>query len=122
MTAPPAGLLELGEQRIADPLEQVFKKGQGQTRTGGTVGGASERHAGQTRHRRAGGVAMENLQEKDVHRGYRIEHALAPGIVEVAADLGNGLSRQSLGNIGLELADDFGDIKGHPWPPVGVGG
>ena len=39
---------------------------------------------------------------------------------EVAADLGNSFRGHRLGHIGLELAEDLGDTKGHPWPPVGM--
>jgi hypothetical protein len=121
VATPATGFLDFGEQRVADLLEQFLEQGQGQARPGGTIGHGRERDTGQARQRGAGGIAVEDLHEEDVHGGHRIEEALAPGVAEIATDLGDGLGRERRGDIGLELGDDVGDTESHPWPPVGMG-
>ena len=64
---------------------------------------------------------MKDLQQKNVHRCHRIEDPFTAQMAQVAADLHDSFRGQCLGHIGLELAYDFGDINGHPWPPVRMG-
>ena len=122
MTTPTAGRFEFGDQGIADAFEQRFEKGQGQTRTGGAIGGAREGHTGQARQGRACGIAMKNLQKEYLDGGHGIEDAITPGMAEIETNGRDAFSGKSGADIGLELTDDLRDIKGHPWPPVGMSG
>src|SRR5208282_4174451 len=90
VTSPACAMLDLWVQGIADVFEQVFEQGQGQAHPGGTIGAGSEAQTGQARQRGTSRIAVKNLQQKNVDRSCWIEDAVAPRVVQVAADLGNG--------------------------------
>ncbi len=121
MSAPSAGREHLGEQGIADALEQVFEQRQRQALPRLAISRGGERYTGQTRQRRTRGIAMKNLQQEHMHGGHRTQRPITANILQVATDLDNRFRGDCLGDIGLELAHDFGDSEGHPWPPVGKG-
>ena len=64
---------------------------------------------------------MQDLHQKNMHRGHRTEHTIPTDIAQVAANLLNRRGCNSRRHIGLELTQHLRDSKGHPWPPVGKG-
>jgi hypothetical protein len=60
---------------------------------------------------------MKDLQKENVERGHRVEGASAKGDAEDSAGLFDPVGGQGFGDIGLELANDFGETQSHPWPP-----
>jgi hypothetical protein len=117
MAAPQAGGLPHRKEVIDDAFKQVPKQGQRQARARVGVGSCRERFAGQTRQGGTSNVAVQDLQEESVNQSDRIENALAKHVSDIAASAFNELRGQGASNIRLELADNFGESKGHPWPP-----
>jgi len=76
MTTPTADRVHLREQSAAHMLEQLFKQSHGQAPSGHEIGGGREREAGQARQGRARRIAVQDLQQEDMHGGHRTKHAL----------------------------------------------
>ena len=117
VAAPAAGGLLLAEEGIDDALEEPLEEGQRQAAACLDVGGGGKGASGQVGQRGAGGVAMQDLQEEDVERGHGIELASPKGDAEGSTGLFDPIGGQGFGDIGLELANDFGETQSHPWPP-----
>ena len=64
-----------------------------------------------------GGVAFEHLPKKSMHRGRWIERALAPRVVQLAADSFDHRGRQDPRHFTLDLRQNGSDKGSHPWPP-----
>ena len=117
MPKPAPGSLLLAEQTIDHALQQHLEKQQWQACAGLDVCRRGEDQVGQARQGGAGDIAMQDLQEKEVHCGYRIELATPKTNAEDTASFFDPSDRQSFANIGLELPNDFGESECHPWPP-----
>ena len=62
----------------------------------------------------AGGIAVQNLQQEELHRGDRREHAVAPGgIADLTAYRQDGFGLQQHGPLAGEALQDRGDVRDH---------
>src|SRR5207249_4843876 len=87
---------------------------------GVAVGLTAASDGAQTRHLGTRGVAVENLQDEQMHRRHRVENAVTPYMAHGRADAVNQFGAQKLGDIALDLLHGSEDTTGHPWPPVGM--
>jgi hypothetical protein len=71
----------------------------------------------------ASGVAMQNLQQKELHGGDRCEHAVAPtGIPNLAAHGEDGFGLQQRSPLACEALQDGGDVRDHLMTSSTMGG
>jgi hypothetical protein len=110
--------LRLGAQDVAHALQQGFKQGQRQTHPRLAIGSRRKGLVGQAPQSATGDVAMQDLQQKELQRGHGIQGPLAPVILQAAAHPEDGFRRKDVRDTRLELPNDVGDSKSHPWPPV----
>jgi hypothetical protein len=118
---PSAGEVDLREQSVAESSQQFLKKSQGKAFTGAAVRARRKPQTAQSGQGRTSRVAMQNLNQEDVYRRYRIQDSVSAPMTEVGADFHHRLGGEGRGDIGLEPTQDLRDSQGHPWPPVGMG-
>src|SRR2546423_490555 len=101
----PALLLEhrAGTEIVTKSTHQILKHAQRQALPSLAVRLAAAGDATQTRHMRTGGVAVQNLQDKQVHGGYRIKDALTPNMTDRVAHATNEFRTDELSHFGLDL-------------------
>jgi hypothetical protein len=78
MSMPAAFLGNGGLDRLAEALQEVFEHADGELGAGLTVRRGTEIEAGEMGEMPTGCMAMEDLQEKPLHRDHRIEEAITP--------------------------------------------
>src|SRR6266704_2684027 len=118
----PAAVVEhrAATQEMAERVQQVLQEAQRQPLAGVAVGLTAASDGAQTRHLGTRGVAVENLQDEQMHRRHRVENAVTPYMAHGRADAVNQFGAQKLGDIALDLLHGSEDTTGHPWPPVGM--
>jgi hypothetical protein len=62
---------------------------------------------------RHGGVAVEELEHKEMDRRERVQQALSPAIADLMTDLGDGLGLEMLSQVLAELTEDSKESKIH---------
>ena len=83
-----------------------------------TIGFAGTLDSAQTRHLGARGVAVQDLQNKQMHRGRGIQYTVTPHMTDGSAHFLDQARTKKLSNIGLDLLHGSEDTTSHPWPPV----
>src|SRR5580692_11648918 len=73
------------------------------------------------RHMIARRVARQDLPQKRVHGGGRIQSRLSPHITQFATDLPDPLWGQNFRDFALDLFQHGSDKWRHPWPPGKMG-
>src|SRR5262249_32979170 len=67
------------------------------------------------------GVAVQDLQHKQMHGRYRVEDAFAPDMADRLANAANKFGAEKLGNTGLDLPHGSEATASHPWPTLEMG-
>ena len=78
MSMPAAFYGDGGLGRLTKTRQEVFEHADGELGTSLTVCGGTEIEAGEMGEMPTGCIAMEDLQEKQLHRDHRIEEAITP--------------------------------------------
>ena len=97
--------------------QQVLQDNQGQTHAGLAVSGGREAELHQAAQVLDRGIAVENLQNKELEGENRPQLAFPPAM----AGLTTGLLDQGVGQMRLEILLDSPQSacdSSHPWPPV----
>jgi hypothetical protein len=98
----------------AEALQEEIKEAPWESGPGLTVGGRREAQARQMGQMAAGGVAMQDLQQEELHGRDRRQHAVAPGgIPNLTAHGQNGFGLQQHGPLASEALQDRGDVWNH---------
>jgi hypothetical protein len=107
------------ERRVADAAEHAAVNAQRDPRAGLAPGRRREALARQVPHLGARRVPVHDLLDEQRERRGRVELAVAPRVLQLAADV--------LDHGGVERGDVLFDPRervvdtGHPWPPVECG-
>src|SRR5579862_9167439 len=120
--AMPASVIEhrTSAQMLAERAQQEFQDTQRQALACLAISLAAASESAQAWHVRTRGVAVQDLQNEQMHGRYRIKDAFAPDMVNYLTDVAYQLGTKKLGNFGLDLLHGSEDTTSHPWPPVGV--
>src|SRR2546430_1820384 len=78
MAMPAAFLGDGSLDRLTEALQEMFEHMDGELGAGLTVGGGTEREAGEMGEMATGRIAMEDLQQKQLHGDHRIDEAVTP--------------------------------------------
>lgn len=97
--------------------EQRLQGRQRQPPASRAVGGAGDSLAGQVRHKLAGHVAEQNLNEEHLDRRHRSQFPLAPTVARFFAGPLDGIVLQFATPTLLELFDNPCDVPQHAGPP-----
>ena len=112
MAMPPPFVQGGSLHRAAEALEEEVKEAQRESGARLTVGRRTEPQARQMGQMAAGGVAMQNLQQEELHGGDWREHAVAPrGIPDLPAHRQDGFGLQQHGPLAGEALQDRGDVS-----------
>src|SRR5215510_3682263 len=105
--AQPASLIEgVVLQSVAHRAEQLLEYRERELHARLTIGGSRHVELGEMPQVRARGIAMQNLDKKQLDRGHGIECALPPSIGDATTGGQDGLGLQLAGPVLLKLFDD----------------
>src|ERR1700675_3251572 len=107
MTEPEFAVVHRRLQRRAHLLQQRFKQLQRQQRSGLAISRRAKDQTGQTRQSAAGRIAMQNLHQKQMTGGYRIQDALPPSMFKTLTEINDSGRLQKMRDIRLDPLDDL---------------
>ena len=114
MAMPPPFVQGRPLHRAAETLEEESEEAQRESGASLTVGRRTEPQARQMGQMTAGGVAMKDLQQEELHGGDGREHAVTPcGIPDLTAHRQDGFGLQQHGPLAGEALQDRGDVRDH---------
>jgi hypothetical protein len=114
MALPPAFVQGGPLHCAAETFEEEVKKAQREFSARLAVGRCREPQARQMGQMTAGRVAMENLQQKELHGGDWREHTVSPRrIPHLATQRENGVGLQQRGPLACKPVKDGGDARDH---------
>src|SRR5262249_44775976 len=121
MAVPPT-LIEhrAAAQVMAECTQQVSQNRYWQPLPGLAIGLAATSDATQSRHMRARRVAVQDLENKQMHRCHRIQNTFTPHMINGSTDFTDQFLAEKLRHFALDLLHGSEDTAGHPWPPVRV--
>src|SRR6266849_4684168 len=118
MAMPAAFLGDGGLGRPPQALQEVFEHTDGELGAGLTVGGGTEIETGEMGEMATGRIAMEDLQQKQLHRDHRIEEAVTPcGVAYCCTGGADRLGLQLGSPICFEALEDSRDTGYHRGSP-----
>jgi hypothetical protein len=122
MSIPMAFCGDGGLGRLTKALQKVFEYAEGELGAGLTVGGGTAIDAGEMGEMATGRMAMEDLQEKQLHGDHRIEEAVTPRGIACGFTGGvDCLGLQLGGPIGFEALQDIRNTEYHGGSPLKSG-
>src|SRR6266511_3877540 len=114
MTMPPPFVHGGSLHRAAEALQEEVKEAQWESSASLTVRRRTEPQARQMGQMTAGGVAIQNLQQEELHGRDRREHAVAPpGIADLATHRENSFGLQQRGPLACKSLQYGGDTWDH---------
>src|SRR5216684_4686834 len=118
MPMPAAFLGDGSLDRLTEALQEMFEHTDGELGAGLTVGGGTEIEAGEMGEMATGCIAMEDLQQKQLHGDHRIEEAVTPcGVAYCCTGGADRLGLQLGGPICFEALEDSRDTGYHRGSP-----
>jgi hypothetical protein len=118
MSIPAAFCGDGGLGRLTAALQEVFEYADEELGAGLTGGGGTEIEAGEMGEMPTGCIAMEDLQEKQLHRDHRIEEAITPCGIAYGFTGGVDCLGLQLGRpIGFEALEDSHNTGYHGSSP-----
>src|SRR6516165_2332799 len=107
-------------QTLAHGAEELLEHRERELHARLTIGGSRHVELGEMPQVRARGIAMQNLDKKQLDRGHGIECALPPSIGDATTGGQDGLGLQLAGPVLLKLFDDLGECRRHGGSPLCV--
>jgi len=100
-------------QGVAYRAEKLLEHREREPHASLTIGRGRDGHLRQMSQMRTGGIAMKNLDEKELHRDHWIEQTLSPRMADIAAGTANGIGLKLTRPILLKLFDHLTDSRWH---------
>jgi hypothetical protein len=108
--AQPAALVErLVWYASAGPPQHPLKHAQRPLHAGLAIRRGGDGHLSQMSQMRTGGIAMKNLDEKELNGDNRMEQTLSPLVADVVAGAADGFGLKPVGRIVVKLFDHVAD-------------
>src|SRR5262247_2496924 len=119
--AQPASLIErVVLQSVAHRAEQLLEYRERELHTRLTIGGSRHVELGEMPQVRACGIAMQNLDKKQLDRGHGIERTLPPPLGDATTGGHDGIRLQLACPVLLKLFDYLGECRRHGGSPLCV--
>jgi hypothetical protein len=92
-------------QGVTHRAEQLLEHRERKPHASLTIGRSRDSHLRQMSQMRTGGIAMKNLDEKELHRDDRIEQTLSPRMADIATGTADSIGLKLTRPILLKLFD-----------------
>jgi hypothetical protein len=109
----PLVIAHRGAESRSHPFQQPLQDLQGESEACIAIGSLREDTVGEIPEPGDSEVSVKNLDDKQVNRGNRIQHALAKTIADITAHGENLAGIENLGNLTLDTAKSGVDVSKH---------